>query len=123
MNFSSFISSVSNTCPVGTVLNNPGGGTSTIKKITSNNIYYERGNSSITVALLDLFKAYSDYKGKQVSCSDLKKYSPSIFDSKAINPGHDCNCTFLFLVLKEIAIIQTISGAGVCGNPYYISIP
>ncbi|MEA1968768.1 MAG: hypothetical protein U9N77_11200 [Thermodesulfobacteriota bacterium] len=123
MNFTQFISSVSTKCPVGTVLYNPGGGTSTIKSITSNNICYERGNSSITAALLDLFNAYSNYKRKQVSCSDLKKYSPSVFDSKAITPGHDCNCTFLFLVLKEIGIIQSIIGAGVRGNPYCINIP
>lgn len=123
MNRIQFISSVTANCPVGAVFKNPGGGTSTIKSVTQNNICYERGNSSITVSLLDLFNTYFHYKGKQVSCSDLKQYCPSVFDSKAKPPGHDCNCTFLFLVLKNIGVIQTINGAGVRGNPYSITIP
>ncbi len=123
MNLDQFKSAVSRAVPKGTELENPGGGMSIINSITSENICYQRGSSNITVAFSDLFDAYSHHKGKSVSCSDLKTYAPSVFDSTARPAGHSCNCTFLFVVLRELGVIQTIGGSGVRGNPYHVDIP
>jgi hypothetical protein len=123
VDFARFSSAVTKMCPVGTVLNNPGGGTSTIKSIAPNTICYVRGKSSISVDLQKLFNAYVYFKGKQVTCTDLKKYMPSVFNSKVIQPGHSCNCTFLFLLLEKIGIVQAINGLGKSCNPFYINVP
>jgi hypothetical protein len=51
-----------------------------------------------------------------------KSRQRDIFDSNARPAGHSCNCTFLFLVLKEIGLCGEIKGAGKAGNPFYVDI-
>jgi len=123
MNKQYFISHVMDKLPVGTVLNNPSKGTSVVKSYTEKNIYYVRGISTISVGYSELYDAYRHFKGKVVSASDLKRYNPHVFDSQGKQPGHSCNCTFLFLILGELGLIDGVHGQGVRGNPYYVKIP
>lgn len=113
-----FQSKIRQAVPVGTVLNNPGGGTSEIIQLSDNKISYLRGSSTISVSFDDLFSAYSHFRGKRVSSSDLRAYAPSIFDSAARPAGHSCNCTFLLLILVRIDLADSIAGTGVRGDPY-----
>ena len=68
-----------------------------------------------------LYAAYTTFRGKTVSSTDLREYAPQVFDSK--RSGHSCNCTLLFMVLKMIGAITTIEGKGVRGNPFRVTIP
>ena len=115
-----FVAAVKATFPVGTVIVNPGGGTSTIVGYGDKNVSYLRGNSTITVELIDLYEAYSSFRGQRVSSSDLRVFNPSVFDSAARPAGHSCNCTFLFRVLERLSLSGPISGSGVRGNPYAV---
>ncbi len=107
--------------PIGKKLDNPGGGTSEIQSFTHSHIVYKRGNSKIRVSLRDLFAVYEMYAGKTVSSSDLHKYAPQVFDSK--QSGHSCNCTFFFMALEEMGIINGIRGNGKRGDPFWTRIP
>ena len=122
MNIEQFRDKLSSALPVGKELDNPGGGISTIKPVANDKLRYQRGASTITVRLTDLFVAYSKFTGQSVSCSDLKIFQPSVFDSNARPSGHSCNCTIFFLALKEMGVIKKIQGAGVRGDPYYTNI-
>lgn len=122
MDYASFKTEVKRVLPRGTILKNPGGGTSTVLSSTDQAVTYRRGSSSINVKFKDLFSAYANFKGGRVSSAELRKFAPSVFDSKGDPPGHSCNCTFLFLVLKDIDAVDSINGSGVRGKPYYVEI-
>jgi hypothetical protein len=107
--------------PVGMVIENPGGGTSTIMRYSETNVYYKRANSAITVSLEALYNAYMKFKGMRVSSKDLRNYAPHTFDSK--HSGHSYNCTFLFSILKLLGVIDTILGEGKAHHPFYVVIP
>ena len=121
MNLQEFIDRLQKCVPVGAVLNNPSSGTSEVYAHTDK-ICYLRGSSSISVSYSDLFDAYQQFNGGNVSTSELKQYNPSVFDSNARPSGHSCNCTFLFLILKEMRVVNEIQGNGVKGDPYYVDI-
>ena len=121
MDFKTFRLLVKGIIPVGTVLQNPGGGTSIIVSYSDSEIYYKRRNSTINVSFSDLFDVYDNFKGKKVSTNDLKPYKPSTFDSK--KGGHGCNCTFLFMVLCRLPLVIGIEGTGKKGSPFSINIP
>lgn len=104
------------------MVDNPGGGTSRIVAYSDTNVSYIRGSSRIAVAFTDLYAAYSSFKGKHVSSSDLRAFRPSVFDSAARRAGHSCNCTFLFCILNELNLSGPISGSGVRGNPYSVVV-
>lgn len=123
MNFNTFVSKAKAAIPDGTVLKNPGGGTSTIKSYSNGKISYERGSSTINVSLQDLFDTFDHFAGQQVSSNDLKLYKPSIYDSKATPAGHDCNCTLLFMILCHLPLVVEIEGQGKKGNPFFVYIP
>lgn len=120
MNYMDFKQRVKASIPQGTILVNPGGGTSTIVSYSTESVTYRRGNSEITVSFHDLFNVMEKFKGGRMSSSDLKRAKPSVFDSSARPAGHSCNCTFLFMVLKEIGIVKHISGRGVSGDPFFV---
>lgn len=122
MNLDAFVSTIQSTVPTGTVFESPGGGTSVVLAVSNTSISYRRGNSRISISFEALFKAYTKFKGQQVSSSDLKEYAPSTFDSHARPAGHSCNTTFFFLLLQRIGISGEIGGSGVKGNPYFIHI-
>jgi len=104
------------------VFPNPGGGKTTIKFITRRNIYYCRGSSKINARISEFFKAYSYLRGKRCTTSDLKKFSPSVFDSNARPAGHSCNCTFFFTLLHKVGLCSKPKGRGVSGDPFYVEI-
>jgi hypothetical protein len=104
---------------VGKILFNPGGGTSEIVFIDNNKIVYERGKSKISIKINDIFGVYEKNNGNVFS-NKLKEEKPNIFDSRA--NGHSCNCTFVFMVFKEMGVVNKIEGAGVRGNPFYVNI-
>jgi hypothetical protein len=120
MDYSEFKRKIQATTPQRTVLQNPGGGTSTILSYSSDAVRYQRGNSTIYVSFRDLFDAYMHYKGGEVSSSDLKRANPAVFDSQARPAGHSCNCTFMFMLLKRIGVVNQIHGRGVAGDPFYV---
>lgn len=104
--------------PVGTVLANPGGGTSEITGFTNERISYIRGSSTMSVRISDLHSAYESFRGKRASSSELRKFAPAVFDSNARPAGHSCNCTFLFGVLEQAGLASDFTGSGVRGDPY-----
>lgn len=107
-----FVKKLTDSVKVGDVFDNPGGGTSTIKSInTSENgfITYVRGKSNIYFHFDDMYDAYNQFP-HGFSSTDLKKFKPKIFDSKAEPTGHGCNCTFLMLMLKAMGIVKQIEG-------------
>jgi hypothetical protein len=103
------------------VLPNPGGGNTVIVSYTDHNIVYQRGNSRICVAFKDLYEAYKMFRGGILDSTKLREYKPWVFDSK--RGGHSCNCTFLFMVLRAIGVVDTIAGAGKKGDPFWVKIP
>ncbi len=123
MTLEEFAASLKEAIPLGSVLENPGGGTSTITNYTQAFITYRRGKSSISVSYEKLFHAYLAHKGRKVSASDLKQFAPSVFDSTARPAGHSCNATLLFLMLNRLGLSSEIGGSGVRGDPYFVSIP
>lgn len=122
MNLGDFVAKVRASLPRGSILKNPGSGTSTITDHSQSYLKYRRGKSTIRVSYESLFNAYSAHKGKRVSSSDLKFFAPSVFDSQARPAGHSCNATLLFLLLRELGLSSDIYGTGVKGDPYYVSI-
>jgi len=116
-----FVKGAVSVLPKGLKLDNPGGGISEIISINENRICYKRGNSKIFVTLEDLHDAIEANKIKKIiTSSDLKRYSPQVFDST--KGGHSCNCTFLFQVLKKMGIIDKIEGEGKRGNPFFSTL-
>ena len=109
------------TLPVGTALVNPGGGTSTIVSYTERNIAYQRGNPKIYVAFEDLYSAYNACRGGTLDSPTLRGHNPQVFDSR--QGGHSCNCTFLFMILKAIEVVDSIEGAGKRGAPFRVTLP
>ena len=104
---------------VGQKFDNPGRGTSIICKKNNDCITYKRGKSTINLKTADIVAAFKMFTGTICRSVDLQQWRPQIFDSK--KSGHSCNCTFLFLLLNYIGIIEGgIQGKGVRGNPYYV---
>ncbi len=122
MDFDEFKRKIKAAIPVDTIMDNPGGGTSTIISVSDDKISYMRGSSTIYVSFQDIYDAYSKYRGQKVTSSDLKVYRPSVFDPAAKPAGHSCNCTFLFLLISRIGEANGIQGAGVRGNPYFVEV-
>lgn len=106
--------------PIGTTLQNPGGGTSEIIDFRGGKVSYVRGSSTISVKVNDLYRAYSAFRGERVSSTDLRKFAPEVFDSNARPSGHSCNCTFLFLTLDRAGLASGFAGEGVRGSPYSV---
>jgi hypothetical protein len=106
--------------PEGTVLNNPGGGTSTVLWVDDGRVCYQRGKSRFYVGLRDLYSAFMHFAGGDVTTRQLKDYSPGVFDSA--QRGHNCHCTFLFLALQQMGAVQEIWGHGHAGSPFGATI-
>jgi len=105
----------------GTILRNPGGGTSTIIGYRRNVLVYQRGAARFYVRLSNLWAAWRAYAGRAVSSSDLKLLAPVVFDSK--EGGHLCNCTMLFMMLEALGGVARINGTGVRGDPFWVQLP
>lgn len=120
MQFTEFEKAFRASIPVGTIFYNPGGGTSHILSYTDSKVCYLRGKSRIYVQLRDLYSAYKQFCGGQMSSADLRTFKPVVFDSAARPGGHSCNCTFLFLSLEQLGLVDRIYGEGVSGNPFFV---
>jgi hypothetical protein len=117
-----FVLSLKESFPVGAVIDNPGGGTSTIAGCSESKVSYVRGKSKITVAFADLHDAYLAFVGKEVSSRQLKTFRPAVFDSGARPSGHNCNCTFLFRVLGQLGLSSAVAGSGVRNSPFSVKV-
>jgi len=120
MDYAEFSESLQMAVPPGTILNNPGKGTSTVISYPDGKVSYKRGGARFYVSIRDLYDAYKHFKGQLVDTSDLKSYAPTIFDST--KNGHSCHCTFLFLSLQRMGIVDEIQGQGVRGSPFSVDI-
>ena len=105
--------------PPGTILPNPGRGTSKVKGYPDARVSYIRGKSTISVSFTDLFAAYTAFRGKEVTCRNLRDYAPQVFDSSARPAGHSCNCTFFFMVLNKLGLADGIHGEGKPNRPFH----
>lgn len=122
MNEHEFFNKIRENIKPNDVFPNPGGGMTTIRSITRKNIYYCRGSSTINLPISEFFKAYNYFRGKKCATSDLKKFLPSVFDSKARPAGHSCNCTFFFSLLQRLELCSDCRGRGVAGDPFWVEI-
>ena len=84
-------------------------------------VAYRRGRSTIYVAFEDLHDAYATYRGEILDSSTLRAHKPRVFDSK--QGGHSCNCTFLFMLVKELGVVDCIHGAGKRGSRFWVELP
>ncbi len=121
MDFKTFKLLVMGIIPIGTVLQNPGGGTSIIKSLSNEEISYKRADFTFKISFRELFEEYDHFKGTEVSTNDLKTHTPSTYDTK--EGGHDCHCTFLFMILCRLPLVVGIEGRGKKGSPFFINIP
>jgi hypothetical protein len=122
MDFSAFLRTVESRVPAGTVLDNPGGGTTRIVSYRDAHVTYVRGSSRFRVSLRDLHAALSHFGGARVTSNDLKEFAPTVFDSGTEHPGHSCNCTLLFMLLREIGVVDQVHGRGVRGSPFWVDL-
>lgn len=106
--------------PMGTVLPNPGSGTTTIAWCDDERLCYRRGKSLFYVGVRELHEAYVYSMGRDVTTGDLKAHAPHIFDSA--NRGHNCNCTVLFLALQQMGLVGGIWGRGRRGTPFGVTV-
>lgn len=116
MEYGVFLGRLRANLPEGTVLPNPGGGTSTIAWIDENRLCYVRGKSRFYLGLEEMYRTYGHFAGEEVTTGRLKAFSPSVFDSS--RRGHSCNCTLLFLVLQRMGLAGTLAGEGKRGAPF-----
>ena len=122
MELSAFVACFEASMSVGTVVNNAGKGTSTILRYRSSSVTYRRGTSNFSVRLGDLYAAYMNHRGLQVTTRDLKAYKPDVFDSSARPSGHNCHCTFLFRGLQRMRLAGDLTGRGVSGDPFAVEM-
>ncbi len=111
---------ISQVIQVGTIFDNPGKGTSKVIALFNRGILYARGKSVIPLSFQDILDAFEYFNGGRVSSNDLKAYRPTVFDSK--KNGHSCNCTFLFMLLKEMGRASEVGGQGVKRSPFFVDI-
>jgi hypothetical protein len=109
MTFDEFHGELKSKITLGKVMDNPEKGTSTIIAYTQNgNICYLRGEHCISIPIIEIYNAYQKYSGKRCSSTDLKALNPSVFGAQ----GHGCNCSFLFMVLREMGLCSEIRRVG-----------
>ena len=121
MDFDTFARLLRNSLPEGLVLDNPGGGTSTIMRCDGERVCYRRGDSRFYIGLRELHAAYGHFAGGDVTTRQLKDYAPSLFDSD--RGGHSCHCTFFFLSLQRMGVVGKLWGRGQAGSPFGVTLP
>ena len=118
-----FIRAAKAALPKGYTFENPGGGTSQITGVGGKAITYRRRNSEIRVLWTDLYRAFDRFRGQRVTSTDLRRFAPAVFDSKARPAGHSCNCTFLFHVLQKLDLTDGgLEGLGRRGSPFSLML-
>lgn len=122
MDLENFETQIKHIFPIGTIIQNPGRGTTLIKSYSKGKIYYQRGKSTMSVKFSDLHAAYFHFVGRRMATTDLRQFKPFVFDSSARPAGHSCNCTLLFLLLFGMRLCGDVEGAGRIGNPFYVKV-
>jgi len=121
MEYLAFYRRLTAALPPGTILQNPGGGTTTIVSYTADDkLAYRRGRSRMYVPIRDLYATYRAFGGQAVSSADLRHFAPRVFDSK--RGGHSCNCTVFFMALRAMRLVDRIEGAGRPGDPFWVDL-
>jgi len=121
MDFDTFNQLFRTNLPEGLVLDNPGGGTSTVIWCDKERVCYRRGNLRLYIGLRDLHTAYLHFSGGDVTTRQLKDYAPGLFDSA--QNGHNCHCTFFFLSLQRMSVVTEIWGSGRSRSPFGVTLP
>jgi len=122
MNLDNICGLIKKSFPVGSIIQNPGGGTTTIVGYNDKKLSYIRKNSRMYLPYQTILSVFEKFNGKRVTTKDLKKFFPKVFDSQARPAGHSCNCTTLFMVLGGIGLAGKIEGSGKKGYPFQILI-
>jgi hypothetical protein len=91
MNFDQFVDRFRHAVPEGTVLENPGGGTPTIRWFDGERLCYQRARSRFCVSFEDLHRAYVRFAGSNMTTRDLKNHAPCVYDSGALQ----CYCSYV----------------------------
>ena len=120
MDFDAFSERFRASLPTGLVLDNPGGGTTTILRHDGERVGYRRGGSGFSVGLRDLYAAYIHFANGDVTTKQLKDYAPHLFDSS--RGGHNCHCTLLFLALQRMGLASEIWGRGRVGSLFGVTL-
>lgn len=106
---------------IGDILKTPNHAEKRICSVTDDVIIYEHGRSRVRFFMADIVSAYERFQGNQVSSSDLRKFSPHVFDSK--QGGHSCNAIVFQMIMVRCGLTNgDIQGAGRSGNPFYIQL-
>jgi hypothetical protein len=121
VDFNAFAELFRNHLPEGLVLNNPGGGTSTIVWCDGERVCYRRGDLRLYVGLRELHAAYTHFAGRDVTTRQLKDNAPTLFDSN--RGGHNCHCTLFFLALQRMGLVGELWGRGQAGSPFGVTVP
>jgi hypothetical protein len=122
MNRSTFFQKVVDECNTTRRLNFPPFKECEILKACEDAITYRRGQSQFKVRISDLYDATEHFSGYRVKTSDIRKFRPNVFDSKARPAGHSCNISLLFMLLLRLKIARELQGRGVSGDPYSVFI-
>jgi hypothetical protein len=113
------ISHITDSFSVGDVLDNPGGGVSTLASVGPDKLSYIRGKSRMYLTYDIVFKVIDKYQRGILTTNNLRQLEPSIFDQK--HGGHNCNCTFLLSVLTKLQFTEGgIQGMGQSGSPFFV---
>jgi hypothetical protein len=120
MDFTAFGQLLCDRLRVGLVMNNPGGGTSTVMRCSDEEVCYRRGDHRFYIATRDLYDAFQRFSGDDVTTNQLKDYKPAIFDTD--RNGHNCHCTFFFLALQRMGLAGEIWGRGTAGSSFGVSL-
>lgn len=120
MNVSAFTSRVAGLCERKSALIWPPLAVNKSPAITAGKLCYKRGKSTIRVAVVDLFDAYLEFRGRRVSSANLTEFRPQVFDSS--QSGHSCNITLLYCVLLHLNLADQLEGSGRRGSPYSVRI-
>lgn len=100
-----FVKKLTGSVKVGDVFDNPGGGTSLIKKIEDGRITYARGKykGKIYIDMDVMYNAFVHFP-KGFSLNDLEPLDKQF-------RIHNCNRTFLMMMLKAMGIVKQIEGS------------
>jgi hypothetical protein len=119
MTFDEFQCKLKSKITLGKVMENPEKGTSTIIAYTQKgNIRYLRGEHCISIPLIEIYNAYQKYRGKQCLSTDLKALNPRVFGAQ----GHGCNCSFFFMVLREMGLCSEIRRVGNGSSSFCVDV-
>lgn len=121
MNFDTFAELLRKSLPEGLVLDNPGGGTSTVMWCDKERVCYRRGNARLYVGIRSLHEAYLRFSGRDVTTKQLREYDPPLYDPG--HNGHSCHCTFFFVALWRMGVVEEIWKRGHPRPLFGVSLP